>query len=259
MGRKFEMPDFEKYGCTMTFCVFAYKNQLHNITTRNEFNTIAYGWVEWGCIPEEHIDWYLKSHSNTLVFIRKFNGQGAKTKNHPWNYPLDAKFKFCVQISGYQDWQRDLSHQECEKLGFNVRNGRSDVHPFLHANADPVYMRLKEAHDNTTKEFRKFTEGYSDERWPWRSVVVETSTPTEEHSYTYDEHMKSDYWRKIRFQVRERDKHKCRHCGSGTNLVCHHITYENLGNESLDDLLTLCKRCHYNVHQEDLRRKGQRV
>jgi 5-methylcytosine-specific restriction endonuclease McrA len=251
--------NFRKYGCTMEFYDYMAKTRFYNFTSRDEFYASANKWLEWDCITESMICNLLETLPGDVVFIRKFNGQGAKTKNSPWNYPLDAKFKFCVQISGYQDWQRDLSHQECEKLGFNVRNGRSAVYPFLHANADPRYMRLKEAHDNTTKEFRKFTEGYSDECWPWRSVVVETSTPAEEHGYTYDEHMKSDYWRKIRFQAFQRDKHKCRHCGSGMNLVCHHITYENLGNESLDDLLTLCKRCHYNVHQEDLRRKGQRV
>lgn len=251
--------DLEKYGCTMYFLRYMTSASFNNCTTRDEFNSSAYEWMEWNCIHERMIHHLLEVSPVHVVFIRKFNGQGAKTKNSPWNYPLNAKFKFCVQIIQPESWQRDLSYQECEKLGFDVLNGRSDVHPFLHANADPAYMRLKEAHDNTTKEFRKFTEGYSNDRWPWRGAAIELSMPVKEHDYTYDEHMKSDYWRKIRFQVRERDKHKCRHCGSGMNLVCHHITYENLGNESLDDLLTLCKRCHYNVHQEDLRRKGQRV
>lgn len=251
--------NFKRYGCAMEFWDYVARNQPHNFTTRDEFNASTYKWMEWDCIPELYIHQFLEFLPSNVVFIRKSNGQGAKTRNKPWNYPLDAKFKFCVQTAQYGNWQKDLSHQECKKLGFNVCNGQSAVHPFLHANADPAYMRLKEAHDKTIKEFRKFTEGYSNERWPLRSVTVEVLTPAEEHDYTYHEHMKSDYWRKIRNEARERDKHKCRHCGSGQNLVCHHITYENLGNESLDDLLTLCKRCHYKVHVEDLRRKGQRV
>lgn len=37
---------------------------------------------------------------------------------------------------------------------------------------------------------------------------------------------------------------KCNNCGTKKNLQGHHRNYQNLGNESDDDLGVLCKECH---------------
>lgn len=49
--------------------------------------------------------------------------------------------------------------------------------------------------------------------------------------------------------------YKCELCGSAKNLQVHHITYENLGYEPLDDLLVVCRKCHEELHKEDLKQK----
>lgn len=68
----------------------------------------------------------------------------------------------------------------------------------------------------------------------------------------YKEYIKSEEWKHKRKQVLERDKFKCRLCGAkGTEytLHIHHNSYDNLGNEPLEDLITLCKECHGIYHK----------
>ena len=42
-------------------------------------------------------------------------------------------------------------------------------------------------------------------------------------------------------------KTKCEWCGSTNNLLVHHLD-ENRYNNNIDNLITLCKRCHQNLH-----------
>jgi hypothetical protein len=65
----------------------------------------------------------------------------------------------------------------------------------------------------------------------------------------YQEYLKSDYWKEIREKVYKRDNYKCKLCGSKENICVHHSTYDNLGNEILDDLITICKHCHNAFHK----------
>lgn len=66
---------------------------------------------------------------------------------------------------------------------------------------------------------------------------------------TYRDYLSSRRWK----QTRERfyaDPHtpKACLCGDDTNLDLHHLTYERLGNEDLEDLHPLCPTCHNAVH-----------
>ena len=65
----------------------------------------------------------------------------------------------------------------------------------------------------------------------------------------YKKYLRSDYWKKIKNQVLERDNNRCRLCNSKEKLHVHHRTYDNLGNEKLEELITLCKKCHYITHK----------
>jgi 5-methylcytosine-specific restriction endonuclease McrA len=64
----------------------------------------------------------------------------------------------------------------------------------------------------------------------------------------YSEYLFSPEWHRIREKVLERDGHKCTKCGSTQKLHAHHETYDRVGKENIDDLLTLCRQCHLAVH-----------
>lgn len=65
----------------------------------------------------------------------------------------------------------------------------------------------------------------------------------------YDQYLKSADWQRKKLDVKARDSDKCRACGATENLEVHHLTYERLGNERLEDLVLLCKEDHNAVHK----------
>lgn len=68
----------------------------------------------------------------------------------------------------------------------------------------------------------------------------------------YHEYMKSEEWAVLRSARLRKDGYQCAMCGTAKNLAVHHITYEHLGHEDLNDLITLCNDCHAKVHENDI-------
>lgn len=66
----------------------------------------------------------------------------------------------------------------------------------------------------------------------------------------YEKYLKSKHWKtkKKEYKASNRIK-KCLVCGN-KKYVLHHKNYENLYNESLDDLLPLCEDHHNRLHRE---------
>lgn len=65
---------------------------------------------------------------------------------------------------------------------------------------------------------------------------------------SYEAYISSAYWRAIRKSVLVRDGNRCRRCGGRKQLTVHHETYKYVGNEQLDQLVTLCLVCHRTLH-----------
>jgi 5-methylcytosine-specific restriction endonuclease McrA len=56
-------------------------------------------------------------------------------------------------------------------------------------------------------------------------------------------------YRRLMKRVLERDGWRCQNCGLLENLQVHHkIRRSQLGNDSLDNLVTLCAHCHMHEH-----------
>lgn len=68
----------------------------------------------------------------------------------------------------------------------------------------------------------------------------------------YKRYLNSPKWRALREAVLERDNHKCRFCPSRKNLEVHHLTYEHIFNEQLEELVTTCEACHEHIHRKRL-------
>ena len=73
---------------------------------------------------------------------------------------------------------------------------------------------------------------------------------------------RSSEWRALKRAVLRRDRGRCACCKRARGdadprlrgdhkviLEVHHLTYERFGREHMDDLLTLCRRCHSTEHQ----------
>lgn len=79
-------------------------------------------------------------------------------------------------------------------------------------------------------------------------------TGTKWDAESYRKYRETDKYKQKKEQVLRRDGLQCQLCGTGKNLLVHHITYRRLGNEPLEDLITLCENCHKAVHKNDFQR-----
>ena len=72
----------------------------------------------------------------------------------------------------------------------------------------------------------------------------------------YSDYIESEEWKAVRRKRMSIDGYQCQMCGTAKNLEVHHLTYERLGHEDMDDLITLCHKCHEKVHKNDLEKRG---
>jgi len=66
----------------------------------------------------------------------------------------------------------------------------------------------------------------------------------------YLSYLKTDAWKEKRKEFLELANYECQECGSTENLQIHHLNYENIGEETEDDVEVLCKECHENKELE---------
>ena len=67
---------------------------------------------------------------------------------------------------------------------------------------------------------------------------------------------RTPHWKQFSQQAKDFGGNHCEDCGidedearrTGNYLQVHHKNYNNVGNEDLDDVVTLCKRCHGERH-----------
>ena len=57
----------------------------------------------------------------------------------------------------------------------------------------------------------------------------------------------NEFWKARKKQVFDRDGYKCVECGSPFQIECDHIVNRSQrGNSSMENLATLCRKCHYD-------------
>lgn len=69
-------------------------------------------------------------------------------------------------------------------------------------------------------------------------------------SLPYKEYLQTFHWKRLRTKKLEEYSSRCQLCNSSSYIQVHHRTYENLGNELLDDLTILCSNCHKKFHNK---------
>lgn len=66
-------------------------------------------------------------------------------------------------------------------------------------------------------------------------------------SVLYSSYIRSPKWAELRKAVLKRDKGVCRDCGKPAKQV-HHLTYDRIFREAMEDLISLCGVCHAKRH-----------
>ena len=67
----------------------------------------------------------------------------------------------------------------------------------------------------------------------------------------------SDAYRKLHRSILERDHWRCQVCGALTSLEVHHLIFRGrLGNDNERNLITVCHKCHREIHQSNPKSKS---
>jgi 5-methylcytosine-specific restriction endonuclease McrA len=67
----------------------------------------------------------------------------------------------------------------------------------------------------------------------------------------YNIHMRSPRWAELRSLVMERCGGLCEGCRKRKAVQVHHLTYRDMGNEFLWQLVGICLECHNRFHDSD--------
>ena len=69
---------------------------------------------------------------------------------------------------------------------------------------------------------------------------------------TYVNHLMSEKWKQTKLTRLLIDDFKCKQCNkpiTAETSHCHHITYQNLGDEGIKDVVSVCPQCHNDIHE----------
>jgi 5-methylcytosine-specific restriction endonuclease McrA len=83
----------------------------------------------------------------------------------------------------------------------------------------------------------------------WRDAqkrVDEAARQERRKEYRY--YLNSQAWKNKRAKVLDRAKNLCEGCAENPATEVHHLTYANVGNELLFELVALCSACHSRSH-----------
>ena len=89
----------------------------------------------------------------------------------------------------------------------------------------------------------------------WQVIGFERTQAPSEYTLrkqsAYQMYLQSEHWKAIRNMALDRASYKCQKCGNQSDLQVHHLSYDNLGHETYDDVMVLCRDCHQEEHGYD--------
>lgn len=83
-----------------------------------------------------------------------------------------------------------------------------------------------------------------------RLMAVEDDRLAVLRSLEYAEYLTTPEWQETRGVALREAGYRCDDCRSRQHLDVHHLTYERLGCERLEDLQVLCRDCHEDRHAD---------
>jgi hypothetical protein len=80
------------------------------------------------------------------------------------------------------------------------------------------------------------------------SFAQEAKQKLADRKLLYHDHLKSEKWKEKRRLVIQKQNNICQGCLNAEIDDIHHLSYDNLGDELLFQLIGLCRDCHKKTH-----------
>jgi hypothetical protein len=68
----------------------------------------------------------------------------------------------------------------------------------------------------------------------------------------YNKYLLTEKWKEIRKKVLERENYICQGCLKNKAVQAHHLTYNNVTDELLFQLISVCLSCHNKLHKDKI-------
>lgn len=159
-------------------------------------------------------------------------------------------------IIDYNDWLKNKcpEHKLVYRYKYTSDNRMFIVKQCSNCDYQPSHKYKKSDIENL--EFKintgQIKESLPDTNWEEYEVYrrFELNEIQVKRKEKYNEYLKSDEWYRIRQIVLERDKFICQGCLKNRATDVHHKNYDNLFNEVLFDLVSVCRTCHLKIHSK---------
>ena len=193
---------------------------------------------------------YVMNENEQILYDRE-----GMYKWEEWSNELDL-----LNCSGEHEWEyryfqgdsRISLYSQCIKCGKRDGNGSSLKHDLVPNIKEKI--KLKEINKFDTNLINEKSPTY-EKYFAYRSQKLEENKQVEKayRKEFYSEYMKSDKWKAIRLKVLKRDNNLCQACLDALAQDVHHKTYENIGDELMYELISVCRDCHFNrIHKDKL-------
>ena len=150
-----------------------------------------------------------------------------------------------------------INHLKCDcettAIRSRTRNNGAEAHVIQCLTCGREMRQVKKSAD----ELPSFDERLL-ERWQWRQrefwrlQTEQRERQKEEENAEwwdrYSAYLKTKQWEEKRKLVLERDKYVCQGCRRNKAHQVHHLTYDNVFNELLFVLISVCIACHRLIH-----------
>ena len=157
----------------------------------------------------------------------------------------ELEYRYFIGDSG-----RISLYAQCIQCGHRYGNGSSLKHDLVPNLKEKI--KLKEINKFDTNLINEKSPTY-EKYFAYRSQKLEENKQVEKayRKEFYSEYMKSEKWKAIRLKVLKRDDYLCQACLDAPAQDVHHKTYENIGDELMYELISVCRDCHFNrIHKD---------
>jgi len=153
----------------------------------------------------------------------------------------------------YQNGSSAVVNQ-CQFCGKHLNNVSKKSVPNLSDLIEFDEEKQKDVELNNLEHSRLMHKFMMEERKKFKVIRDEylNSIPALPNKSRFGTYYNSEEWKRTRKRILERDNYGCQSCGEAAECV-HHILYDRLGAENDVDLISLCHKCHTEVHsRQDL-------
>lgn len=175
-----------------------------------------------------------------VEFMQFFRCYDCGENGHPYGNQC-CKSEELTEIMVEQSngsWVRRTACKTCKQVkGNNLKKG-ADYQSLPHLKKvirdeyAKNYTRVLKLYIEKCNEFRE--ERIRRDKLEWKAI--------------YDTYIKSEKWKQKAAIVRKRDNNICQACLSAPAQAVHHLTYKNLTDEPLFELVSVCHACHSKIH-----------